>query len=108
MPRRAGIDSILLIGSGPIVIGHACEFDYSDIQMCKTLRQARFRIILVNSNPATIMMDPEMVDAIQAESLTVPLSGRDTLGLTLLRRSGRPGPWHYILAGTGRSLGQTG
>ena len=72
MPRRTDIESILIIGSGPIVIGQACEFDYSGVQACKALRQAGFRIILVNSNPATIMTDPEMADATYVEPLTVP------------------------------------
>ncbi len=62
MPRRDDIDSILVIGSGPIVIGQACEFDYSGTQACKALREDGFRVILLNSNPATIMTDPEMAD----------------------------------------------
>src|SRR5947207_15582627 len=67
MPRRTDIRSILLIGSGPIVIGQACEFDYSGTQACKALREDGYRVILVNSNPATIMTDPEMADAIYIE-----------------------------------------
>ena len=63
MPRRNDISSILLIGSGPIVIGQACEFDYSGTQACKALKEEGFRVILVNSNPATIMTDPGLVDA---------------------------------------------
>ena len=59
MPRRTDIHSILVIGSGPIVIGQACEFDYSGTQACRVLRDEGFRVILVNSNPATIMTDPE-------------------------------------------------
>ena len=59
MPRRTDIASILVIGSGPIVIGQACEFDYSGTQACRVLRDEGFRVILVNSNPATIMTDPE-------------------------------------------------
>ncbi len=67
MPRRTDIDSVLIIGAGPIVIGQACEFDYSGAQACKALREEGYRVILVNSNPATIMTDPEMADAIYIE-----------------------------------------
>ena len=67
MPRRTDLKSILIIGAGPIVIGQACEFDYSGVQACKALREEGFRVILVNSNPATIMTDPEMADAIYIE-----------------------------------------
>ena len=63
MPKRTDIKSILLIGAGPIVIGQACEFDYSGTQAVKTLRAEGYRVILVNSNPATIMTDPELADA---------------------------------------------
>ena len=67
MPKRTDINSILLIGAGPIVIGQACEFDYSGAQACKALREEGYRVILVNSNPATIMTDPEMADATYIE-----------------------------------------
>ena len=67
MPKRTDIDSVLIIGAGPIVIGQACEFDYSGAQACKALREEGYRVILVNSNPATIMTDPEMADAIYIE-----------------------------------------
>ena len=70
MPKRTDLKSILLIGSGPIIIGQACEFDYSGTQACKALREEGFRIILVNSNPATIMTDPEMADATYIEPIT--------------------------------------
>src|SRR5438309_1433159 len=70
MPRRDDIASILVIGSGPIVIGQACEFDYSGTQACKALMREGFRVILVNSNPATIMTDPEFADATYVEPLT--------------------------------------
>ena len=70
MPRRDDIGSILIIGSGPIVIGQACEFDYSGTQACKALRAEGYRIVLVNSNPATIMTDPEFADATYVEPLT--------------------------------------
>ncbi|GFO74880.1 carbamoyl-phosphate synthase large subunit [Bathymodiolus platifrons methanotrophic gill symbiont] len=69
MPKRTDIKSILLLGAGPIVIGQACEFDYSGTQACKALREEGYRIILVNSNPATIMTDPEMADAIYIEPI---------------------------------------
>jgi carbamoyl-phosphate synthase large subunit len=70
MPKRTDISSILVIGSGPIIIGQACEFDYSGTQACKALREEGYRIILVNSNPATIMTDPEFADATYVEPLT--------------------------------------
>jgi len=70
MPKRDDIKSILIIGAGPIVIGQACEFDYSGTQACKALREEGYRIILVNSNPATIMTDPELADAIYVEPIT--------------------------------------
>jgi carbamoyl-phosphate synthase large subunit len=70
MPRRTDIKSILIIGAGPIVIGQACEFDYSGTQACKALREEGFRVILVNSNPATIMTDPELADATYIEPIT--------------------------------------
>src|SRR5690606_6588680 len=71
MPKRTDIHSILIIGSGPIVIGQACEFDHSGSQACKALRREGYRVILVNSNPATIMTDPDMADATYIEPLTV-------------------------------------
>src|SRR3989339_618438 len=70
MPKRSDIHSILIIGAGPIVIGQACEFDYSGAQACKALREEGYRVILVNSNPATIMTDPEMADATYIEPIT--------------------------------------
>ncbi|MEN8180024.1 MAG: carbamoyl-phosphate synthase large subunit [Pseudomonadota bacterium] len=70
MPKRTDIQSILIIGAGPIVIGQACEFDYSGAQACKALREEGFRVVLVNSNPATIMTDPDMADAIYIEPIT--------------------------------------
>src|SRR5665647_2003982 len=70
MPRRADINSVLVIGSGPIVIGQACEFDYSGTQACRVLREEGLRVILVNSNPATIMTDPEFADATYVEPIT--------------------------------------
>ena len=72
-PRNADLTSVLIIGSGPIVIGQACEFDYSGTQACKALREEGLRVILINSNPATIMTDPEMADATYVEPLTVEM-----------------------------------
>ena len=69
MPKRTDIESILIIGAGPIVIGQACEFDYSGTQACKALKEEGLRVILVNSNPATIMTDPETADAIYIEPI---------------------------------------
>ena len=70
MPKRTDIKSILIIGAGPIVIGQACEFDYSGVQACKALREEGYRVVLVNSNPATIMTDPNMADATYIEPIT--------------------------------------
>ena len=69
MPKRTDIKSILILGAGPIVIGQACEFDYSGAQACKALKEEGFRVILVNSNPATIMTDPAMADATYIEPI---------------------------------------
>src|SRR6186713_3071661 len=69
MPKRTDIESVLIIGAGPIVIGQACEFDYSGAQACKALREEGYRVVLVNSNPATIMTDPEMADAVYIEPI---------------------------------------
>src|SRR5213078_98363 len=69
VPKRTDIKKILLIGSGPIVIGQACEFDYSGTQACKALREEGYQVVLINSNPATIMTDPEMADRTYIEPL---------------------------------------
>jgi carbamoyl-phosphate synthase large subunit len=73
MPKRTDIKSILIIGAGPIVIGQACEFDYSGAQACKALRAEGYRVILVNSNPATIMTDPGLADATYIEPITADM-----------------------------------
>ena len=70
MPRRDDLSNILIIGSGPIVIGQACEFDYSGTQACRVLREEGYRVVLANSNPATIMTDPELADATYVEPIT--------------------------------------
>ena len=80
MPRRSDIHKILILGSGPIVIGQAAEFDYSGVQACKVLREEDFEVVLVNSNPATIMTDPEFADATYIEPL---LPGPVAQGLVL-------------------------
>src|SRR5437588_8678867 len=71
MPKRADIHSVLIIGAGPIIIGQACEFDYSGTQACKALKEEGYRVVLVNSNPATIMTDPGFADRTYIEPLTV-------------------------------------
>src|SRR6476661_7955886 len=70
MPKRTDLEAVLIIGAGPIVIGQACEFDYSGAQACKALREEGYKVILVNSNPATIMTDPEMADVTYIEPIT--------------------------------------
>ena len=103
MPKRTDLKSILIIGAGPIVIGQACEFDYSGAQACKALREEGYRVILVNSNPATIMTDPGMADATYVEPITwqvlekiiakeQPLSGTMALLPTMARRSNTDTP----------------
>ena len=72
MPRRAEIKKVVILGSGPIVIGQACEFDYSGTQACKALMQEGLEVILINSNPATIMTDPELATRVYIEPLQVP------------------------------------
>ena len=69
MPKRTDIKKILIIGAGPIVIGQACEFDYSGVQACKSLKEEGYEIILINSNPATIMTDPEVADKTYIEPI---------------------------------------
>ncbi|MCU0480311.1 MAG: carbamoyl phosphate synthase large subunit, partial [Anaerolineae bacterium] len=76
MPKRTDIQTIMIIGSGPIVIGQASEFDYSGVQACKALRGLGYRVVLVNSNPATIMTDPEFADATYVEPLTPEICER--------------------------------
>ena len=70
MPKRLDLKSILIIGAGPIIIGQACEFDYSGVQACKALREEGYRVILINSNPATIMTDPATADVTYIEPIT--------------------------------------
>ena len=78
MPRRDDVHKVLIIGSGPIVIGQACEFDYSGTQACKALRKLGYEVVLVNSNPATIMTDPIMADETYIEPLNVDGSPRSS------------------------------
>ncbi|MDC4227060.1 MAG: hypothetical protein MPW15_23165 [Candidatus Manganitrophus sp.] len=90
MPKRTDIQSILIIGAGPIVIGQACEFDYSGAQACKALREEGYRVILVNSNPATIMTDPDMADATYIEPITWPRCCRRSSSASAPMRCCRP------------------
>ena len=96
MPKRTDITSILIIGAGPIVIGQACEFDYSGVQACKALRAEGYRIVLVNSNPATIMTDPDVADATYIEPITPARWSRRSSPRNwpdaLLADDGRPRP----------------
>ena len=76
MPRRDDINTILILGSGPIVIGQGCEFDYSGTQACKALQEEGYRVVLVNSNPATIMTDPDFSDRTYIEPITTDAVSR--------------------------------
>ena len=69
MPKRTDIKTVLILGAGPIVIGQACEFDYSGVQACKALREEGYRVVLINSNPATIMTDPDTADVTYIEPI---------------------------------------
>ena len=77
MPRRTDIKTVMIIGSGPIVIGQACEFDYSGTQAVKALREEGYKVILLNSNPATVMTDPELADRTYIEPITVEVGHPD-------------------------------
>lgn len=79
MGRREDLSSILVIGSGPIVIGQACEFDYSGTQACKVLREEGYRVVLANSNPATIMTDPDLADRTYIEPLEFSVLDRKSV-----------------------------
>ena len=76
LPKRTDIQSVLVFGSGPIVIGQACEFDYSGTQACRVLKEEGYRVVLLNSNPATIMTDPETADATYIEPMTVEAASK--------------------------------
>src|SRR5580704_3327591 len=93
MPKRTDIHSVLIIGAGPIIIGQACEFDYSGTQACKALKEEGYRVILVNSNPATIMTDPEFADRTYIEPITPEcvekIIARDTEALRRLAPGGK-------------------
>ena len=103
MPRRNDLHRILIIGSGPIIIGQACEFDYSGTQAAKALRADGYEVILVNSNPATIMTDPNLADKTYIEPLTAALPRRDHPP----RTSRRPA-LHRRRTDRPESLGRTG
>src|SRR5213595_1515620 len=100
MPRRTDIHTILIIGSGPIVIGQGCEFDYSGVQACRALREEGYRVVLINSNPATIMTDPEFADATYIEPITP-----ETIQKILEREKKQGTPVDAVLPTLG---GQTG
>jgi carbamoyl-phosphate synthase large subunit len=100
MPKRSDIDSILIIGAGPIIIGQACEFDYSGTQAVKALKDEGYRVILVNSNPATIMTDPDLADATYMEPITPEIVGK----IIEKERNERPGDKLVLLPTMG---GQT-
>ena len=91
MPRDKSISSVLVIGSGPIVIGQACEFDYSGTQACRVLKEEGVRVILVNSNPATIMTDPQFADATYIEPITPEVVA------SIIRRVGVVGIDHIVV-----------
>src|SRR5678816_2102304 len=91
MPRRTDLESVLIIGSGPIVIGQACEFDYSGTQACKALREEGLRVVLINSNPATIMTDPELANATYVEPLTVEVLAQVKVSAILPTLGGQTG-----------------
>ena len=90
MPKRSDIDSILVIGAGPIVIGQACEFDYSGTQAVKALKDEGYRVVLVNSNPATIMTDPGLADATYIEPITP-----EFVAHIIAQRAARRAPSHH-------------
>src|SRR5262245_6503715 len=100
MPKRTDIKTILLIGSGPIVIGQGCEFDYSGTQACKALRAEGYRVVLINSNPATIMTDPEFADRTYIEPITP-----EFVGMILAKEKALGTPVDALLPTLG---GQTG
>ena len=92
MPKRTDINSVLIIGAGPIIIGQACEFDYSGTQACKALREEGYRVVLINSNPATIMTDPEFADRTYIEPI-IPECVEKVIAREIeeIRRLGAPG-----------------
>ena len=103
MPKRTDIKKIMLIGSGPIVIGQACEFDYSGVQACKALKEEGYEVVLVNSNPATIMTDPEFADRTYIEPLTADVIAGDHPARTARRAAADPGRADGAQSGHGAS-----
>ena len=91
MPKRTDIHKVLIIGSGPIIIGQACEFDYSGTQACKALKKLGYEIVLVNSNPATIMTDPETADVTYIEAAERRAAGADHRQGASRRPASQPG-----------------
>ena len=94
MPKRKDIKKILVVGAGPIIIGQACEFDYSGTQACKALRDEGYKVVLVNSNPATIMTDPDVADKTYIEPITIEI-----LKKIILKKNPMPfyQPWEVKL-----------
>ena len=92
MPKRTDISSILVIGAGPIIIGQACEFDYSGTQAIKALKEEGYRIVLVNSNPATIMTDPDLADATYVEPITPEIVAK----IIAKETAAHPGGWAVL------------
>ena len=85
MPKRRDLKKILVIGAGPIIIGQACEFDYSGTQACKALREEGYKVILINSNPATIMTDPEIADKTYIEPINAKILDPEYKSMSLIR-----------------------
>ena len=110
MPKRTDISTILIIGAGPIVIGQACEFDYSGTQAVKALKEEGYRVVLVNSNPATIMTDPELADSTYIEPITPEIVAKiiekerpDALLPTMGGRPRSTARWHCSTTARWRS-----
>ena len=112
MPKRTDLESILIIGSGPIIIGQACEFDYSGTQACKALREEGYRVILANSNPATIMTDPEFADVTYIEPLNVQalekIIEKEKPDALLPTLAGKPGSIFHLISQRRESSKNTG
>ena len=102
MPKRADLQNVVILGAGPIVIGQACEFDYAGTQSCKALREDRLRTVLINSNPATIMTDPETADTTYIEPVT-PTSVRAVIEKELTQHPGESFAILPTMGGTSHS-----
>ena len=104
MPKRKDIKAILIVGAGPIIIGQACEFDYSGTQACKALREEGYRVILINSNPATIMTDPDTADVVYIEPITPEIVAKIIKKESLIRACedghDKEARWNMMMAST--------